>query len=383
MKTFKTTLVMLCVFVLGYIFINQVDVSAEDTCEEQLTIMIEGDILTAVGESPNYDKYIKVYDSCNNDVTDIFGYHIVNYKIDLTKEGVYPALVSVYNDSIKEFINLSFEVEVKKDKTKPEISNYHQHYYFEIESDLSEADFLKGVTVIDDMDDNPQLSIDYESVDINSEGIYDITFTAEDKSGNIETVEVKVHVVKELPEYLEEDNINVEVSNVMPDLKQFITIDKFYREHATLEVAYGDFVYNKLGRNDVTVVITFFNIQKNILVNVNVIDSTKPKISGEKNIKLKKDSLFYWDKYFTVKDNYDRKENIDIEIEGHFDIKETGDYNLVLRATDSSGNIARYPFTLTIANKGSSFIVWTAIIVGVIAIGAGGTLIYFKKFKRD
>jgi len=85
MKTFKTTLVMLCVFVLGYIFINQVDVSAEDTCEEQLTIMIEGDILTAVGESPNYDKYIKVYDSCNNDVTDIFGYHIVNYKLILLR----------------------------------------------------------------------------------------------------------------------------------------------------------------------------------------------------------------------------------------------------------------------------------------------------------
>ena len=62
-----------------------------------------------------------------------------------------------------------------------------------------DLDLQNGVTVSDNMDPNPSLSVNTDQVDLNSPGTYTAVYTAKDRSGNETTVERKI-VVEENPE---------------------------------------------------------------------------------------------------------------------------------------------------------------------------------------
>ncbi|MBQ9890594.1 MAG: hypothetical protein IJM39_04210 [Firmicutes bacterium] len=54
--------------------------------------------------------------------------------------------------------------------------------------------YRTGITVTDNLDPAPKLTIDNSEVDLNQEGVYPVTFTATDFCGNISTVTVNVTV---------------------------------------------------------------------------------------------------------------------------------------------------------------------------------------------
>ena len=64
----------------------------------------------------------------------------------------------------------------------------------------SNIDFMKGITVEDDFDKNPKVSVDSSKVDFGKAGTYKVIYTTKDKSGNerkyTQTVIVKIHVLQ-------------------------------------------------------------------------------------------------------------------------------------------------------------------------------------------
>ena len=48
----------------------------------------------------------------------------------------------------------------------------------------SNIDFMKGITVEDDFDKNPKVSVDSSKVDFGKAGTYKVIYTTKDKSGN-------------------------------------------------------------------------------------------------------------------------------------------------------------------------------------------------------
>ncbi len=60
-----------------------------------------------------------------------------------------------------------------------------------------EADYQQGISVQDDYDPSPQYQYDDHLVDSTKPGIYHVTYTASDRSGNVCTVERKVTVEKD------------------------------------------------------------------------------------------------------------------------------------------------------------------------------------------
>ena len=56
--------------------------------------------------------------------------------------------------------------------------------------------YRQGVTVTDNLDENPTLQIDNSAVDLNKVGKYTVTYTATDKSGNTATKTITVSVIE-------------------------------------------------------------------------------------------------------------------------------------------------------------------------------------------
>ena len=60
-----------------------------------------------------------------------------------------------------------------------------------------EADLLKGVSVTDDLDEAPVLTVDDSQLDVSTEGTYEVTYTAADASANETSVTVTMTVMKD------------------------------------------------------------------------------------------------------------------------------------------------------------------------------------------
>lgn len=84
----------------------------------------------------------------------------------------------------------------KKDTQGPEIEGVHDTEVLQGKTE----DLKSGITVKDDMDPDPAWDVDSSSVDFNTPGTYEVTYTAKDRSGNMTTIKRKI-VVKENSEY--------------------------------------------------------------------------------------------------------------------------------------------------------------------------------------
>lgn len=78
----------------------------------------------------------------------------------------------------------------KKDETKPEIEGAEEVSVLQ----GKELDFQQGITVKDDLDPNPALTVDTGKTNLNQPGSYTVTYTVKDRSGNETVVERKVTV---------------------------------------------------------------------------------------------------------------------------------------------------------------------------------------------
>lgn len=89
----------------------------------------------------------------------------------------------------------------------------------------STVSYRSGVSVTDDLDQNPKLTIDNSAVDLSKPGTYPVTYTAKDAAGNISTATINLIVIP--AEYVESSVIYALADEI---LAKFITDDMTDRE---------------------------------------------------------------------------------------------------------------------------------------------------------
>ncbi len=370
MKRLFIALVMLCVFVL----VIQFNVLASVECNELDIIVINEDSLRIElnGEQPNYKELVKVY-RCGVDVTETVNLTIDSNFVDTATEGTYN-VIYLANDGVLYTVK-TIEFTVKEDITPPVLNGYYDTYYFIHE--IKEDDFLSHVEAIDDKDGDITQNIIVNHSDV------DVTFTVSDSANNTTTVTVGVVILDEVPELLTISNITVEVHEDLPDFLDYITINENYVDD--IEVSYVEEVNsNILGEYPVTYKAVLNNIQEEYEIDVQVVDSIPPEIIGIKKIKIKSGMMLNPTKYFTVHDNYDNDDDIQLEVRGYYSLVEPDMYDVTVVATDSSGNKTEYDFQLIVdADKQNQLIIWTTLSLGVIMIGASGALYYIRKKRGN
>jgi len=90
--------------------------------------------------------------------------------------------------------------------------------------------YRAGITVTDNKDENPQLSIDNSAVDLSTPGSYTVIFTATDYAGNTSSTSATVNVREKLEGFVELDVIYAAVDEL---LAKIITEDMTDREKVT------------------------------------------------------------------------------------------------------------------------------------------------------
>lgn len=116
----------------------------------------------------------------------------ITYKTgpDMTFEGVQTVVIQL-TDLGGNTTEVTAGLTVIFDVTAPEISGVE-----ELRNYLGqEIDYLAGVTVTDDLDENVTLTVDDSAVDLTTPGVYELTYTAEDVCHNVTTVGTTVTVI--------------------------------------------------------------------------------------------------------------------------------------------------------------------------------------------
>lgn len=93
----------------------------------------------------------------------------------------------------------------------------------------STVSYKKGVSVSDNVDENPTFEIDNSGVDLSKAGVYDVTYKATDAAGNVTEITVSLTVREKPDNYVEPEVIYARVDAI---LAQFIRDDMTDREKA-------------------------------------------------------------------------------------------------------------------------------------------------------
>ncbi len=93
---------------------------------------------------------------------------------------------------------------------------------------------------------------------------------------------------------------------------------------------------SKLGNKEITIKYKKNNKNNSYIVKIKIIDSEKPVISTEEEINVTIGSNAKIEDMIDVSDN--SGDDIDISIDGDYDLKKKGEYQVTIIATDSSGN---------------------------------------------
>ncbi len=78
--------------------------------------------------------------------------------------------------------------------------------------------YMKNIVATDDMDENPTLTVDRSTVDLNTPGVYDVTYTATDSAGNATSVTVKLTVMEKGENFVSLEVIYAEVDALLDEI---------------------------------------------------------------------------------------------------------------------------------------------------------------------
>lgn len=110
---------------------------------------------------------------------------------NMSKAGTYPITVRL-TDRYGNYRDVTSELTVIVDTDAPVIHCGEPKTFLLGET----ADYLSGITVTDDHDPTPTLTVDSSQVLIDTPGIYSIVYTATDASGNVSNEETVVYVAE-------------------------------------------------------------------------------------------------------------------------------------------------------------------------------------------
>lgn len=160
--------------------------------------------VTSCGERPEPEAFL----SSVEDVTDV----TVSYEKepDLTKNGEQTVAL-ILTDISGNTSRVESTLTVDLDVTPPQIHGVQSFMVYQGDT----IAYRNGVTVTDDRDTAPVLSVDASGVDLSQPGEYTLIYHATDASGNVSSVETSVTVREKQPGYVALETIYAEVDETL------------------------------------------------------------------------------------------------------------------------------------------------------------------------
>ena len=147
-------------------------------------------------------------------VTDIvdFSQVTVTYvdQPDMSRAGTFPITVRL-TDAYGNHKDITSELTVIIDNQEPVIAGVKSMVVYLGDA----AAYRAGVTVSDDLDPAPKLTIDSSNVSLDKVGTYTVVYTAKDASGNTTKVETTIRVMEKGANAVPIETINTEVDKVL------------------------------------------------------------------------------------------------------------------------------------------------------------------------
>lgn len=158
----------------------------------------------ACEELPDVNKCVK-------DINDRTPVTLKWGKIPNYKAGGEFKAEALLTDAVGNTASVMVPISVTKDSTPPVISGTKNISGF-MGINLVYRD---GVTVTDDYDKNPTLTIDTSNVDQSKPGKYKVTYIATDFSGNKSTAEIEVELIKKPKTYVEQETVDKAAQKIL------------------------------------------------------------------------------------------------------------------------------------------------------------------------
>ena len=178
--------------------------------------------MSAMGPVPAPRDFLTAID----DITEV----TVTYKQepDMTIAGTRPVTL-VLTDTSGNYTELTANITVVVDNTAPVISGLKNLTVYLGQA----AAYRAGVTVTDDLDPAPTLSVDNSSVNLSKVGKYIVVYTATDISGNTTRKEITVDVREKLANIVEIETVNAAADRVLsgiitPEMTQRQQVEAIY-----------------------------------------------------------------------------------------------------------------------------------------------------------
>ena len=183
--------------------------------------------------------------SCVKDVKDRTDVTLKWGKIpDYSKGGEFKA-EALLTDAVGNTSSVMVPISVTCDNTPPVITGTKDISGFTGTS----ITYREGVSVTDDYDKNPSLSIDTSKVDLNKPGVYKVTYIATDFSGNKATAEIQVEITKKPKSYVEQEDVDKVAQKI---LNKITTPDMTQKEKALQIVWWCRYNINYIAKADST-----------------------------------------------------------------------------------------------------------------------------------
>lgn len=161
----------------------------------------------SAGERPAPESFVTDID----DVTDV----TVSYESepDLTKNGMQTVFL-ILTDAGGNTARLEATLTMDLDTTPPQIHGIQTFLVYQGDT----ISYRTGVSVTDDRDEAPVLSIDASGVDLSQPGEYTVIYHAKDASGNSVCVETIVTVREKQPGYVPLETIYAEADSILAEI---------------------------------------------------------------------------------------------------------------------------------------------------------------------
>lgn len=175
-------------------------------CDTVAPVLELRDVQRKPGSRIDLEDFVKKAE----DVSGTVALRYVGEEPDGKARGTYPVTIEA-EDASGNITRKDAVLWITNDAVPPVIQGVKNSFTVEKHGSL---DFLEGVVAYDSMDGRCDVTVDTSSLDVDTAGIYYITFNAVDKSGNVGSLKRKVEVLHD-----EEDTLAwiAEIADTLPD----------------------------------------------------------------------------------------------------------------------------------------------------------------------
>lgn len=299
-----------------------------------------------LGQTINYRSFFSVNDNYDNVLVVEFDDSLINYN----KTGSYPARISATDQSGNKS-TYDFNVLVK-DVLPPVIKLKQKMVSLPLNFNLTNDYLLSLILSIDD--DHDELTI----FDVNIKnfvvsetvGTYDIIYSCFDSSNNKTEEVLKVNIIdNEPPNLIIINELKIEVGSLYINFDDYFKLTDNWDNNPTYKIS-SNYNLNKLGSYLITIDATDNSRNNKIYYMILEVVDCQPPTIQIKNEKIKIGNISELSKNLIIEDNYDDNNKIKVDYDFYnINFFSPGDYEVLVTATDSSGNKTslNFPFEIT------------------------------------